>query len=130
MPAVFLDLGKLKGLQDAMNDDPEFKMAARFMTEDVLLESDDSQCRIRVRDGTVTEINLNPPIDDPWSFSIKASAGAWDKLLQLSPPPFYTGVNAGMLRGNLQIMGDIEIAFAYLWAMNRMMDLIREVQNQ
>ena len=130
MPVVFLDPNRLKGLQEALNDDPEFKMAARFMSEDVLLESDDSRCRITVRDGAVTDINLNPPIDDPWSFSIKASAGSWDKLLQPSPPPFYTGVNAGMLRGNLQIMGDIEIAFAYLWAMNRMMDLMREVQNQ
>ena len=130
MPVVFLDPNRLKGLQEALNDDPEFKMAARFMSEDVLLESDDSRCRITVRDGAVTEIKLDPSINDHWSFSITAPAGSWDKLLQPSPPPFYTGVNAGMLRGNLQIMGDIEIAFAYLWAMNRMMDLMREVQNE
>jgi hypothetical protein len=129
MPVVFLDPSKLKGLQDAMNDDPEFKMAARFMTEDVLLGSDDARCRITVRDGAVTEINLNPSTNDHWSFAITATAGAWDKFLQPSPPPYYTGLNAGMLRGNLQITGDIEIVFAYLWAMNRMMDLMREIQN-
>ena len=130
MPVVFLDPKKLKGLQEAINDDPEFTMAARFMSENILFESDGSRCRITVRDGQIAEIKLNPPVDDPWSFSIMASAGSWDKLLQQSPPPFYTGLNAGMVRGNLQIMGDIEIAFAYLWAMNRMMDLMREVQNQ
>lgn len=130
MPVVFLDPNKLIQLQDAMNNDPEFKLAARFLSEDVLLESGDSRCRITVLEGEVTGIILNPPLKDHWSFSITASAEFWDKLLQPSPPPYYTGVNAGMLRGNLQIMGDIEIAFAYLWAMNRMMDVMRQVQNE
>lgn len=130
MPVVFLDPNKLKGFQDAMNNDPEFKLAARFMSEDVLFESDGSRCRVTVRDGTVTEIKLNPPMNDHWSFAITTSTESWDKLLQSSPPPSYTGLNAGMLRGNLQIMGDIEIAFAYLWAMNRMTDLMRQVQNE
>ena len=130
MPVVFLDPNRLKRLQDAMNNDPEFKLAARFMSEDVLFESNDSRCRVAVRDGAVTEITLNPPVNDHRSFSMTASARFWDQLLQPFPPPFYTGLNAGMVRGNLRIMGDIEIAFAYLWAMNRMMDVMRQVQNE
>jgi hypothetical protein len=34
-----------------------------------------------------------------------------------------------MIRGNLEITGNIEIAFAYFWAMNRMLDIMRQQQN-
>jgi hypothetical protein len=120
----------VEGLKDAINNDTEFKLAARFMSEDVLLEVDESRCIVKVQDGVVTEIELNLPSDAQWSFSIKATAESWDKLLQSSPPPFYTGLNAGMMRGNLQIIGNMEIAFAYFWAMNRMLDMMRELQNK
>jgi hypothetical protein len=99
------------------------------MSEDILLEVDDSRCMVKVRDGVVTEIKRDPPPNDPWSFSIKATAESWDKLLKSSPPPFYTGLNAGMIRGNLQILGNVEAAFAYLWALNRMLDVMRQPQH-
>ena len=130
MKVVFLDSSKVEGLRNAINNDTEFKLAARFMSEDVLFEVDGSWCIVKIHDGVVTEIKLAPPSDDHWSFSIKATAESWDKLLQSSPPPFYTGLNAGMMRGNLQIIGNMEIAFAYLWAMNRMLDVMREQQNK
>jgi hypothetical protein len=130
MTVVFLDSSKVEGLRHAINNDTEFKFAARFMSEDVLLEVDESRCIVKVQDGVVTEIELNPPSDAHWSFSIKATAESWDKLLQSSPPPFYTGLNAGMMRGNLQIIGNMEVAFAYFWAMNRMLDMMRELQNK
>jgi hypothetical protein len=129
MTVVFLDSSKIDRLRNAMNHDAEFKLAARYMSEDILLGADESRCIVKVRDGLVTEIKLNPPSEDHWSFSIKATTESWDKLLQSSPPPFYTGLNAGMLRGNLQIMGNMEVAFAYLWAMNRMLDIMRQLQN-
>ena len=130
MTIAFLDQKKGERLQTIMNTDAEFKLAARFMSEDVLFAADDSQCIVRIQDGVVTEIKYEPSSGDHWSFSIQATADSWDKLLQLSPPPFYTGLNAGMLRGNLEIMGDIEVAFAYFWAMNRMLDLMRQLQNE
>ena len=130
MTVVFLDSSKGERLRNAINNDAEFKLAARYMSEDVLLEVDDSRCIVKVRDGVVAGIKLDPPSDDHWSFSIKATAESWDRLLQSSPPPFYTGLNAGMIRGNLQIIGNIEVAFAYLWAMNRMLDIMRQPQNK
>ena len=130
MTVVFLDSKKVEGLRNAINNDTEFKLAARFMSEDVLLEVDNSRCIVKVHDGVITEIKLNPPSDDHWSFSIKARAESWDKLLQPSPPPFYTGLNAGMMRGNVQIIGNIEVAFAYLWAMNRMLDVMKQLPDK
>jgi hypothetical protein len=130
MKVIFLNSDKLEHLRNILNNDSEFRLAARYMSEDVLLEVDDSRCIVRVSDGVVTELKLNPSSDDHWSFSIKATAESWDKLLQSSPPPFYTGLNAGMMRGNLQIIGNMEVAFAYFWAMNRILDMMRELQNK
>jgi len=130
MAVIFLDSNKVEQLRNTLNNDAEFKLAARLMSEDVLLEVGDSSCIVRVREGVVTEIKLAPGSDDHWSFSIKATAESWDKLLQPSPPPFFTGLNAGMIRGNLQIMGNLEVAFAYYWAMNRMLDIMRQLQNK
>jgi hypothetical protein len=130
MTVVFLDSNKVEGLRNAINNDTEFRLAARFMSEDILLEVDDSRCIIKIHDGVVMEIELNPPFDDHWSFSIKATTESWNKLLQPSPPPFYTGLNAAMMRGNLEIIGNIEVAFAYLWAMNRMLDVMKQLPNK
>jgi hypothetical protein len=130
MKVIFLDSSKLEYLRNTINNDAEFKLAARYMSEDILLEADESRCIVKVRDGMVTEIILNPTFEDHWSFSIKATPESWKKLLQLSPPPFYTGLNAGLIRGILQITGNEEVAFAYLWGMNRMLDVMRQPQNK
>ena len=130
MRLVFMDANKIGRLQDTMNHDPEFKLAARFLSEDILLEMEDSQCIFKIRDGVVTGIDPAPHSRDPWDFSLKASAESWEKLLRSPPPPFFTGFNAVMVRGNLQIAGNIEVAFAYFWALNRMLDLMRQLQNE
>jgi hypothetical protein len=130
MKVIFLDSSKIDHLRNVINNDAEFKLAARFMSEDVLLEVDESRCIVKVEEGVVREIKLDPSSGDHWSFSIKATAESWGKLLQSSPPPFYTGLNAGMMRGNLQIIGDTEVAFAYLWAMNRMLDVMKFLQKR
>jgi hypothetical protein len=130
MTVIFLDSNKVAQLINTLNNDAEFKLAAKFMSEDILFEVDDSRSIVKVRDGLVTEIKIAPGSKEHWSFSIKAKAESWDKLLQTSPPPFFTGLNAGMIRGNLQILGNLEAVFAYSWAVNRMLDIMRQLQNK
>jgi hypothetical protein len=129
MGVIFLDSSEGEHLRNAINQDVEFKLAARYLSEDILLETDQSRCIFKIRDGVILEIKLDPPSDAHWGFSIKATAESWEKLLQSSPPPFYTGLNAGLIRGILQIKGNEEVAFAYLWAMNRMLDIMKGLQN-
>jgi hypothetical protein len=130
MTVIFLDSNKVAQLINTLNNDAEFKLAARFMSEDILFEVDDSRSIVKVRDGLVIEIKIAPGSKEHWSFSIEATAESWDKLLQPSPPPFFTGLNAGMIRGNLQILGNLEAVFAYSWAVNRMLDIMRQLQNK
>jgi hypothetical protein len=130
MTVAFLDPGKIEPLRQSINRDPEFKMAARYMSEDILLEVESARCIVRVRNGAVHEIKLGPSPGEAWSFGITASIGSWEQLLQPEPPPFFTGLNAAMIRGNLQITGNLELAFAYLWVMNRMLDIMRQPENK
>jgi hypothetical protein len=127
MTLVFLDPRRVGQLCRTINADPEFKLAARFMSEDVLLEAGSERCLIPVRNGRVSEIKINPPAGETGSIGIQATAESWDKLLQALPPPAYTGLNAGMMRGHLQMTGDFELAFAYLWALNRLTDIMRHI---
>ena len=129
MSVRFLDLKEVERFREGINNDSEFKLAAKFMTKDVLLEVGDSQCIVKVRDGLITEIKLAPTFMDAWNFAIKAPVESWEKFLRPVPPPFYTSLFAGMIRGTMQVIGDLEAAFAHFWAMNRMLNLMRDMQN-
>ena len=129
MEILFLDPSHIKRFREGINRDPEFILAARFMSQDILLGVDDSKCIISIRDGKVTEINLLPTFMDSWDFSIRATGESWEKLLSPSPPAFYHGLFAGMHRGTFSLEGNLEAAFAHFWAVSRMLDVMRQLQN-
>ena len=129
MGAIFLDSNKIERLRSSLNSDPEFQLAARFMLQNIHLRVADSACIVRVRDGLVIEIKL-PPFTEPWSFSIEGPSESWDKLLKPVPPPFYNSLFAGIQRGTFKLVGDLEAAYAHLWAVNRMLDIMRLMQNE
>ncbi len=130
MTIRFLDSSNIEHVRDAINGDPEFRLASRFFSKDILLIVDESKCIVKVRDGVVTEIKLNPTFMNPWSFFIKGSTEAWQKFLQLLPPPFFTDLYGCVARQNFELGGDIEAAFAHYWAVTRLLDLMRELQNE
>jgi hypothetical protein len=96
----------------------------------VMLGVGNQRCLIKINEGVVTSININPTPMDPWSFMVSGSIESWEKLLQPVPPPFYDGLFAGMLRGTIQIEGNLEIAFGHIWAVSRILDILRDLQNR
>ncbi len=129
MKVRFLDPSEVERFRQGINNDPEFRIAAKYMTKDVLLEVGDSQCIVRVSDGLIAEMNLAPTFMDPWDFAIRSQVESWEKFLRPVPPPFYTGLYGAMIRGIIQVVGDLEAAFSYFWAVNRMLDVMRDLQN-
>lgn len=130
MTIRFLNPSETAYVRDSINSDPEFRLASRFFSKDILLVVGDSKCIVRVRDGNVTEIKLNPTFMNPWSFFIKGSAETWQKFLQPIPPPFFTDLYGCISRQNFELGGDIEAAFAHYWALTRMLDKLRELENE
>jgi pimeloyl-ACP methyl ester carboxylesterase len=111
-----------------LNADPEFRLAGRFFSKDILIAAGDYQCIVTVSDGLVTEIKLNPTFVNPWSFCIKASTDAWEKFLRPIPPPYFTDLYGCIARRHFEVGGDIEAAFAHFWAVSRMLEVFRALQ--
>ena len=59
MTVAFLDPLKIGRLRQSINQDAEFKLAARYMSEDVLFEVDKARSIVRVRNGEISEIKIS-----------------------------------------------------------------------
>jgi len=129
MAIRFLDPKSIDGVRAYVNNDPEFRLASKFVIADILLGVGDSECIVKIREGLVSEIQLNPTFMDAWSFYIKSTEDAWNKFLLPIPPPKHNGLFSAMISQNFKVGGNLEIAFSYFWAVCRMLDLFREVQN-
>ena len=129
MTIRFLNPSETAYVRDSINNDPEFRLASRFFSKDILLIVGEAKCIVKLSDGNVTEIKLNPTFMNPWSFLIKGSTEAWQKFLQPIPPPTFTDLYGCMSRQHFELGGDIEAAFAHYWALTRMLDVLRELEN-
>ncbi len=130
MRVRFMEPEEIAHVRDAINHDPEFRLASRFFSQDILLVVGESKCLVKVRDGVITDMTLDPSFMNPWSFFIKGSVEAWQKFLLPVPPPFFTDLYGGIARKNFELGGDIEAAFAHFWPLTRMLDVLRELQNE
>lgn len=129
MALCFVDPEQTIGLCRFINADPEFQLAARFFSKDILLIAGDARCIAQIRDGVVTSFKSNPTFMNPWSFYIQGSVTAWETFLQPKPPPFFTDLYGCISRKNLELGGDMEAALAHFWAVSRMLAIFREFQN-
>ena len=130
MAVCFVDPKNSESCRGNLNADPEFKIAARYMTKDVCIEVGAIKCIVKFRDGVVTQIQSENTAPAPWDFAIRASVDAWEKFLMPIPPRFYDSLFAGMIRGNFRLEGDTIGAFSHFWAVTRMLDVFREFQNK
>ncbi len=130
MAVHILNAEEAKGFRDAVNNDAEFRLAGKFFTNDVLFVFGDKKAIIKIREGVITEILLNPTFMDSSHFSIEASSDSWEKFLKPAPPPLYQALFPGMIRQIFHVGGDLEKAFAHFWAVTRMMSIMREMQNR
>lgn len=128
MAIIFLDEKNIERLRKGINNDPEFQLASKYMTQDIHFAVDASDCLVKVRDGVVTEIKLNPFLES-WTYSVEGPADSWQKFLLPVPPRNYNEIYACIEHRTLKLVGDLEAASAFMWALTRMMDLFRELQN-
>jgi hypothetical protein len=125
-----LDPARAGNIVGFINRDPEFKLAARFFSKDILIKVGESKCLLRITDGVLTSILLNPAAVVPWDFFVAGPAESWHKFLHPMPPAFFSDLYGGSMRQKFEFGGDTEAFFAHFWAVTRMMDLMRIVQNK
>lgn len=108
----------------ALNEDFEFRHAARYWDASVRLGIGDQPLCVHIVQGEVTEIR-------PWSTTdsldvgIDASTREWEQLLAPVPRPFYQSVSAAAIHHAVVLSGDPMESYAYMGALTRMLDVIR-----
>lgn len=119
---------------EALNLDPEFKIAARFWNAIVRLEIGDETYVLVIRDGRLD--SMAPPEDNNlmtvarnYDIEISASIEEWSKFFQRVPRPFYQDLFSAVTRHNFRYGGDMKMFFAYYAALRRLFDFMRSYTN-
>ena len=70
-------------LLEAVNADPEFRLAARYWNGSFRLTmGPDEAYLFRVRDGELMNVNLQPTVFDAWDFEIAGSKASLERLIR------------------------------------------------
>lgn len=119
-------LQRLDELQDRLNRDPEFRLAARHWDGSLALDLGVRMLMFTLADGKVTRVEYTmEPIAE---VRIGGPLEGWEKMLSELPPPFYTDIVPAVRFHNFSFHGDRATIFAYHPAIRRLIDVVREAQ--
>ena len=113
-----------EALKDALNEDAEFLLAARYWDASLRLGIGQAPLCVRIAQGRVAEVRASED-GDPVDVSIEASEAEWERLLASAPQPFYQSLYGASVHHEVSLGGDPEDLFAYLAALTRMIDVMR-----
>jgi hypothetical protein len=119
-------------LQEIANNDPEFRLAARFWNTVLRLEMGDEALLLRVENGQVAELLSGPQTFaflTPVHIVVSAPTSDWQKFLERIPKPFYVDLWGAMTHHGFKVGGDMESLYAYYPAVRRLFDIMRVLAN-
>jgi hypothetical protein len=120
-------------IQAAANNDPEFRIAARFWNSAVRLEMGDDALLIRIEKGQVAEVLSGRQAFTflvPANVIISAPAAEWRKFLERVPQPFYVDLFGASSHHGFSVGGDMEHLYAYYPALRRLFDIMRSLPQE
>ncbi len=119
----------------SFNDDPEFRIQARYWTGELQFGVGDALYSITLKDGVIVdaEVSALVPLTDAdeakgsLRVRVAGSAEGWDKLTEKPTPPFYLDYYGASAHHGFTLGGDPETLWAYYPAIRRTADLFREI---
>jgi len=123
-----MSLIDVEAFAEALNEDPEFAIAARYWDATLKLTMGESKYMVFIAGGKVTGIDAAPGMMEDWDydFCIAAPLEEWEKMLQPVPPPFYQALLPAVLLHGFDFGGDFETFCAYYRAFSRFIEVMRE----
>lgn len=106
----------------AANDDPEFRIAARFWSTDLRLASGERAWLVRLRDGRIAEVAAAR--GGSADAGIAAPADVWREMLAPIPRPFYQDLYGAALHHGLEFE-NADALWPYYPALRRLVELLR-----
>lgn len=80
---------------------------------------------VEIVEGKILRFDSGIDQFDGYSVLLSGSQETWERLLAPLPRPFYQDFIAAFFQHGFEIGGDKESAFAYYWALLRMLEVMR-----
>ena len=109
----------VKAIEAALNDDPEFKLAARFWNCNIRFAIGKDLYFMQIRDGVVVDFHSGTAGFDPYDINIGGTEECWEEMMRDPPKPFYHDWFGASFHHDFEISGDLESAYAYYFAIRR-----------
>ena len=115
--------------RERVNADPEMSVIGDWFTVDFKLAFGEEDYLLRVREGRIEEVALNPRFDRPSRFTIRAPMSVWNKFIRPDPEPLYHDFFAMLMRvPDFNIDGDSMNAMQNARALHRMMNILKTME--
>ena len=125
-----MNVTRIEGLKEALNNDPEFQLVARFWNAGLRLGIGDAAYWISINGGRVAEVKSWDevvPATTSWNIgqwgapfiSISAPAEDWRKACDPVPKPYYHELHAAWRHHDFEVGGDMENFYQYSPAIRR-----------
>lgn len=129
--STFPQLNWLEAVRDRVNADPEMQLIGRWFTASISLTFGETRYVLRVEQGRIEDIVMQPRLDVRAAFGFRAPLDVWRKFLSEKPPPLYHDFFAMLMRvPEFVIEGDSLIAMQNARALHRMMNLMRDARER
>ena len=112
---------------EASDNDPTIAAMARYYTCTYLWDMGARQVIVRMVDGKVYEINIDPGPLDSYDFSLQASPDTWREFAQPMPAPMYHGIWSASFRRDLKLEGNLLVLMQNLRNFTVQFELLRKV---
>jgi hypothetical protein len=115
-------------LQAGANADPEFRLAARYWSATLSLESPPRALRVELVDGRIADCR-DGEAGQPATITVVAPDDGWAQFLVAEPRPFYQDLLGGCVQHHgFTVAGDMLTLSAYYQATQRLFAVMRALR--
>lgn len=112
---------------EASDRDPTIGAMARYFTCTYLWDMGLAKVIVRMVDGKVYEINIDPGPMDSYDFALRASPETWREFARPVPEPMYHGIWSASFRRDLKLEGNHLVLMQNLRNFTVQFELLRKV---
>lgn len=111
--------------RNASERDETIGAMAKYYTCSFLLDMEDKKVLVRMHDGKVDEIIVDPGMLEAYDFAIRASANTWRKFAEKTPEPMFHGIWAASFREDMKLEGNLTVMMQNLRNLTAQLELLR-----
>lgn len=119
----------MRGVAETARSDPEFKRETRYLNGVVKIDVAGEPHLLRFADGKLTAVDMSELPDSDCKIVVRGTREHWLAMMEKHPKPFFQSLQSTAIKHQLHL-SDTNETFAYLPALNRLMQLIRNYQQK